>query len=868
MVSISKDRNNIVSGTVVTYTITVENPAKVGTIIGCDITLGPGGLLFHCPAADGTTNGTMTTLIPANTPLPAGFGPATFTVQCTVVLNAGVQSAEALVDAPGALLHDNTLRDDLANINKTVSVNVFTPCIAVTKQCVNPCTPYGQPIQFSGTVTNCGDIVLTGVTVVDNHAGTVLGPIVLQPGGTPGSSANYSGSYTPTGTGTALCGPLMDTVTATGTAPVDPTPVTTSATATAACRVCTSPCISVTKTCPSQIPCGTTSYIASGVVINCGDVPLNNITVVDSDGTTLLALPTLAVGGSQPYSGTIKVPAGTSSGPISDTVTASGNDSCTAKSVTANASCTTTLLACPPAICVNKQIACFLGTNSAGNDVCGTFNHSATGFKVVTATATNLPAFCYRITVSNCGAVALTNVSIIDDQFGPLTGDFSCLAPVFAVGASCSFEFKTSLASDLTNTVTASGQSSATGQRVSAVDQAVGHVFQASIGCTKLVTSPDDVDGNPDDSHVSFPCGSGLHEVTYSLFVTNNGDADLTNIVISDPALARVCTLPGPFALPAHESLTIPLCGPVPFDCGTGSSGSSGSCGNPILGTATGCTVLELGPHSVSITGPPGGIQGNVCIAAGGKLSITGSEFVTGNIELGPGATYSKSGSGTIGGTVQTGVDLSSEISQALAASSLASSLPCTQTFSQLNSTQAITGTVGTNVICVSGVVLNSATITLTGPAGAKFIMNVKGKFTLNGTSHIVVAGGVRASDVLYNIIGTGEAVAFTGGGGGTACCNSSVDGTLLAVQRVINLSPGLVNGQVISGQDISIVSGSSVRCPPGCTPISMPNIVTITAEIASSQSNTNLNPACVFNVNGQPITASSQCSALVECNK
>jgi len=66
---------------------------------------------------------------------------------------------------------------------------------------------------------------------------------------------------------------------------------------------------------------------------------------------------------------------------------------------------------------------------------------------------------------------------------------------------------------------------------------------------------------------------------------------------------------------------------------------------------------------------------------------------------------------------------------------------------------------------------------------------------------------------VLYNIIGTEGQVVFSGGGGGTGCCKAIVDGTLLAPNRKIALSPGLVNGQVISGLDISIVSGSSVRC-------------------------------------------------------
>src|SRR5207244_8635771 len=102
----------------------------------------------------------------------------------------------------------------------------------------------------------------------------------------------------------------------------------------------------------------------------------------------------------------------------------------------------------------------------------------------------------------------------------------------------------------------------------------------------------------------------------------------------------------------------------------------------------------------------------------------------------------------------------------------------------------------------------------------AIFIVNVTGKFALTGGAQIRVAGGVQPKDVLYNIIGTGEQVAFSGGGGGTGCCKAVVDGTLIALQRNIALSPGLVNGQLIGGRNISIVSGSSVKCPPSpCVP-------------------------------------------------
>ncbi|MBV1787972.1 hypothetical protein KQ940_07890 [Marinobacterium sp. D7] len=73
------------------------------------------------------------------------------------------------------------------------------PAIAVTKECVDPAM-YGDPITFSGTVTNTGNVALNNVTVVDD-SGTpgdtsddvmVLGPISLD----IGASANYSGQYT------------------------------------------------------------------------------------------------------------------------------------------------------------------------------------------------------------------------------------------------------------------------------------------------------------------------------------------------------------------------------------------------------------------------------------------------------------------------------------------------------------------------------------------------------------------------------------------------------------------------------------------------------------------------------------------------
>ncbi len=276
------------------------------------------------------------------------------------------------------------------------------------------------------------------------------------------------------------------------------------------------------------------------------------------------------------------------------------------------------------------------------------------------------------------------------------------------------------------------------------------------------------------------------------------------------------------FAEPCDCTHNIGLC-PTNGTC----SPTCTNCVDPVfgLGAAAGISVLELGPASVSITGPAGGVIGDVSIAAGGKLSMSGSQFISGTVRLGPGATFTDSSSGNAG-SVQQNVDLSAQIAAAYAAYSSASNMPCTQTFALLDgkAITTITGNAGVNVICVKDIVLAGRQIVLTGPSSAKFIFNISGKFVFTGGGYgpqirVDQNAGIQTSAVLYNVLGSGADVAFSGGGGGANCCAAIVDGTILAPYRKIALSPGLVNGEVISGKDISIVSGSSVRCPP-CPPV------------------------------------------------
>jgi choice-of-anchor A domain-containing protein len=235
-------------------------------------------------------------------------------------------------------------------------------------------------------------------------------------------------------------------------------------------------------------------------------------------------------------------------------------------------------------------------------------------------------------------------------------------------------------------------------------------------------------------------------------------------------------------------------------------------------------TVLQLDSGKVDITGPAGGILGDIAIGAGGKLSMSGSQYIVGNVLLGPGATFSGN-TANITGTVQTNVDLSIPIAAAYATAAADAALPCTQTYPVLDgkAVTLITGVSGVNVICVKDVSLSGKQILVTGPADASFVFNVTGKFTFTGGGagpqiRVDPNSGLKSSALLWNIIGDGPDVSFSGGGGGTGCCVAILDGTLLAPMRKIALAPGLVNGEIISGKDISIVSGASVRCP--CVPV------------------------------------------------
>jgi len=241
------------------------------------------------------------------------------------------------------------------------------------------------------------------------------------------------------------------------------------------------------------------------------------------------------------------------------------------------------------------------------------------------------------------------------------------------------------------------------------------------------------------------------------------------------------------------------------------------TCSNPILGSATECTVFEINGGTVDLKGPLGPVDGNVCIGPGGSLLMSGSTAITGDVLFSddPGK-FTKTGGASVGGTVKFGQDLSGLIADAQATETSVAGKPCTPGFSwdgtSAKTFDATNGSTDETVICVTNVNLGGGKVLrLTGDAGDKFIIKVTGSFRLSGGADIQVDGAnVQSGDVLVAVLGTGGAV--------RADVGCVIDGSLLALHRDIDLKGGFVNGQIFSGQNISIVSGARVTCPP-CVP-------------------------------------------------
>ncbi|MCI0589824.1 MAG: hypothetical protein L0323_23670 [Planctomycetes bacterium] len=412
------------------------------------------------------------------------------------------------------------------------------PAIEVTSACQAAPAP-GQPISFTGTVTNTGNANLSNVTVLDEHAGIVLGPIALA----PNQSASFSGSYVPT------TNPSSSVVTASGQPASICNLGPVSDTASSTCAVACAPAIEVTSACQAA-PAPGQPIPFTGTVTNTGNASLTNVTVVDEHAGIVLGPISLAPNQSAGFSGSY-VP---TTNPSASVVTASGQPASICNlgpvSDTASSTCAVT---CTPAIDVTS--AC---QNASGPD----------------------QPIAVSGTVRNAGNTNLTGVTVVDDRAGLLLGPIS-LAPNQSAGFSGSY---LPTASPSSSVVTASGQPASICGLGPVSDTATS---TCSVQCTPCLAVT---------NHCVNASDTGL-PIAFSGTVRNCGNVPLTQVTVVDDRAGRLL---GPITLAPNQSTSF-----------SGSYLPTSTCGLPST-------------NRVTARGTPVGI-----CSAGGEVFGTGSATCT-----------------------------------------------------------------------------------------------------------------------------------------------------------------------------------------------------------------------------------------------
>jgi hypothetical protein len=237
--------------------------------------------------------------------------------------------------------------------------------------------------------------------------------------------------------------------------------------------------------------------------------------------------------------------------------------------------------------------------------------------------------------------------------------------------------------------------------------------------------------------------------------------------------------------------------------------------------------ILEIGGASVGLdtdnlsfaAAPPyGGVNGNI---GGGNIShITSSAGnfpINGAVYLGDQSTAdAATAANATGGIIQNAaaqVLLAQAHDDAVAASIAAAALASSGGGVGVSSISA-GGTLSPGVYNLSSLQLpNGAVLNLA--AGGSYVFNISGTLKLDH-AQILTASGLSEADVLFNVMGT-QGVAFSGG----IATQSVLHGIILSVNAPISLTPGLVVGEMISGENINIASGGSVQ---SVTPPAVPD--------------------------------------------
>jgi uncharacterized repeat protein (TIGR01451 family) len=383
----------------------------------------------------------------------------------------------------------------------------YTATMSVTKTPSTPSAKVGDTVTYTYTVRNTGTVTIKGLKLSDDK----LKEIVMDRNTlAPGEAAN--GTATHTVVETDLPGPLTNIVTATATDTIGKA-MTAEARATVELTYAAS--MVVTKT-----PSSTTAKVGETItyaytIRNTGTVSIKELTLKDDKlGDITISKNSLAANETVTGSSTHKVVEGDLPGPLTNIVTASGNDVLN-KPVTPATATATVTLNYAAALNLTKTAS----TNSAG-----------VGTSVT-----------YSFSIKNTGDVTINAVTVVDNKLGAITPAKTTLAPGETTTGTATYVLKeTDLPGPLTNIATASGTDSQNKPVTPATAQAtVRLTYTATLSVTK----------------VSSVRSAGVGQtVTYNYTVKNTGTVTINAIALSDDKLGLVT--PAKTTLATGESTT------------------------------------------------------------------------------------------------------------------------------------------------------------------------------------------------------------------------------------------------------------------------------------------------------------------------
>ena len=491
------------AGDPVTWTVTVKNTGNV--------------TLSNVTVSDALAGATLITPCGFSSPLATLAPNASVSCDVAYVVKQADVNAGSVKNTATASGKPPVGLDVTDEANNTVPIG-STPLIEVVKT-LKTGTPVraGDPVVWTVTVKNTGNVTLTNVTVTDALSGaTVVTPCGFSaPIATfaPNASVSCDVSYAVT-QANVDAGSVTNTASATGTPPVganvtdsDSNKVT----------VAPAPAIDVAKTLKTGTPAKAGDPVVWTVTVkNTGNVTLSGVTVTDALAGATLATPC-------GFSSSIATlaPSATVSCDVSYAVKQADVDAGSVKN-TADAVGTS-----PKGVEVNDSDANTVTIAAAAAlDVTKTVKAGApakAGDPVV-----------WTVTVKNTGNVTLTDVTVTDALSGAMivtpcgfSSPIATLAPVASVSCDVSYAVKQTDvdAGSVTNTATGTGTTPKGGTVTDDDHNTVLVGTTPALDVTKTLTT-------------GTPAKAG-DAVTWTVTVKNSGNVTLSNVTVTDGLAAQ-----------------------------------------------------------------------------------------------------------------------------------------------------------------------------------------------------------------------------------------------------------------------------------------------------------------------------------------